>query len=239
VYSNINLLNSIGLNSGNNNNNLFSLNKLNNLVVNNATYKAAITRDALREAANPDLNLKTGNNLQLSWALDFVKQFNALDTVPGKANGQFTMDDIKAVVKAGTTDLNKPVPLADIAKGFDTLQNGQPIDPKVLAAAAGTDGILTQAEATKLAGVICVNKKTGEKLPIAECMAKNGVFSINLGTAATAGKLPQYYLDAFKKISTTDVGKVFFNTLDARDGKKDGYINLADAQGYLNDTRAQ
>lgn len=86
---------------------------------------------------------------------------------------------------------NAPVPIADVAKKFDTTQNGQPINPAVLAKAAGTDGILTQAEAAQLTDVLSTNKETGEVLPLAECMRKNGVSAIDLGTGGgTPGATP-------------------------------------------------
>lgn len=92
-----------------------------------------------------------------------------------------------------TKDPNAPVPLAKVAEKFDTTQNGQPVNPAVLAKAAGEDGILTQAEAKQLPDVLCKNKETGEVLPIAECMQKNGVGAIDLGGGAGAPdeKTPQ------------------------------------------------
>jgi hypothetical protein len=83
--------------------------------------------------------------------------------------------------------------LAKVAEKFDTTQNGQPVNPAVLAKAAGEDGILTQAEAKQLPDVLCKNKETGEVLPIAECMQKNGVSAIDLGGGAGAPdeKTPQ------------------------------------------------
>jgi hypothetical protein len=91
-------------------------------------------------------------------------------------------NDVTAIDVASAVN----TPIADVAAGFDTLQNGEPIDPAVLAAAAGADGILTRAEAATLDGVVCINKATGEELPIAECMIANDVYAINLGTAADA-----------------------------------------------------
>jgi hypothetical protein len=105
--------------------------------------------------------------------------------------------DLAAPPPAGTTvsldataaappvlNKNKPVPLATVAAGFDTTQNGKPIDPAVLTKAAGADGILSVEEATQLKGVLCTNKQTGEVLPIAECMAKNGVGAIDINAKA-------------------------------------------------------
>lgn len=76
------------------------------------------------------------------------------------------------------------MPLSEITKGFDAKQNGKPVSLDVLKKAAGNDGILTQEEAKALKDVQVTNKKTGEVLPLAECMAKNGVTAINLNPDA-------------------------------------------------------
>ena len=118
----------------------------------------------------------------------------------------------------------KPVPLADVAKGFDTLQNGKPIDPKVLADAAGADGILTQAEAAKLDGVTCINKKTGEELDIAACMKKNGVTSIDVASGVNTA-----IADVAKGFDTLQDGKPIDPKVLAKAAGADGILTQAEA----------
>jgi hypothetical protein len=169
--------------------------------------------------------LLTNNQTHQTLSLANTMQMNGLSGIilDKPDSSPSSMISLDATPAAKVLSEKKPTPLATVAAGFDTTQNGKPIDPAVLAKAAGSDGILTVEEATQLKGVMCKNKKTGEVLPIAECMAKNGVGAISIN----ANAVPLATVAA--GFDTTQNGKPIDPAVLAKAAGADGVLTQAEA----------
>lgn len=193
----------------------------------------ALQSPALGAAAGRDgvLSQQEAQSLQnvLAVSKDTGKSTSLFNLMSQNNIGGITLDLSNDIL--GTPDLSAPaVPIAEINKGFVTQQNGKRVKASVLQQAAGTDGILTVAEADTLKNVIVTNKKTKETLNLADAMTANGVAAIDLnnpGDPTGAKGVP--IAELAKTFSAQQNGQPVSADILRKAAGKDGLLTVQEA----------